>query len=131
MEKQPLVVLLGESLLMDGLAVSLAGRQTLGMLRIDTNVVENKGCLESLKPDLVLFELDHPWAPDILSLLSEQPGIWLIGLHLSSNRVIVLNSQQYVTPTMNELCQVVQAEAREKARLSSGGEFTGRNGTWR
>jgi hypothetical protein len=60
------------------------------------------------------------WAPDILSLLSEQPGIWLIGLHLSSSRVIVLNSYQHMTPTMNDLCQVVQAEAFEKACASNG-----------
>jgi hypothetical protein len=120
MEELPLVVLLGESLLMDGLAVSLAGRPTLGMIRIDTDIVDDRKCLEFLKPDLILFELDHPWAPDILSLLSEQPGIWLIGLHLSSSRAIVLNSHQHMTQTMNDLYQVVQAKVFEKACASNG-----------
>jgi hypothetical protein len=120
MEEQPLVVLLGESLLMDGLAASLAGRQTLGTIRIDTDVVRSRGCLEALKPDLILFEMDHPWALDVFSLLGEQPGVWLIGLHMSSSRVIVLNNHQHMTPTMNELCQVVQAKALEKACASNG-----------
>ena len=75
MEERPLVVLLGESLLMDGLAASLAGRQTLAMIRIDTDVVRDRGCLEALKPDLILFELDHLWALDVYSLLRKQPKL--------------------------------------------------------
>ena len=129
MEKRPLVVLLGDSLLMDGVAVSLAGRKSWGMVRLDIDVLDIGECLESLNPDLIVFELDSPWSPPILSLITEQPGILLIGLDLSRSRAIVLNSHHHLTQTMNDLCQLVQAQANEKAGSSKGGGFIVRNGT--
>ena len=133
MEKRPLVVLLGDSLLMDGVAVSLADRQLWGMIRLDIDALDIGECIgecmESLNADLIVFELDSPWSSSILSLIKEQPGILLIGLDLSRSRAIVLNSHQHLTQSMNDLCQVVQAEANEKARTLKGGGFTGRNGT--
>ena len=129
MEKRPLVVLLGDSLLMDGVALSLASQQLWGMIRLDIDVLDSGECLESLNPDLIVFELDSPWSSSILSLIKEQPDILLVGLDLSHSRAIVLNSHQHLTQTMNDLCQVVQAEANKKARSSKGGGFTGRNAT--
>jgi hypothetical protein len=129
METRPLVVLLGDSLLMDGIAISLAGNQLLEMTRLDAHVSDVRQRLHTLKPDLVIFELDTPRLPCILSLLQEQPGILLIGLDLACSRAIVLNSHQHLTPTLNELCRVVQAEAGQKACLSKGGGFIGRNET--
>jgi hypothetical protein len=72
MEQRPLVVLLGESLLMDGVAVSLAGKGMLGTIRMDSDVVDIRECLETLQPDLVIFELDTPQSSHVLSLLREQ-----------------------------------------------------------
>lgn len=124
MEQRPLVVLLGESLLMDGVAVSLADRKMLGTIRMDSDVADIRECLEALQPDLIIFELDAPQSPSILSLLREQPGILLIGLDLACSRAIVLNSRQQMTRTMSELCLMVQAEADQKAHLPKGGAST-------
>lgn len=124
MEQRPLVVLLGESLLMDGVAVSLAGKGMLGTIRMDSDVVDIRECLETLQPDLIIFELDAPQSPSVLSLLREQPGILLIGLDLACSRAIVLNSRQQMTRTMSELCLMVQAEADQKAHLLKGGAST-------
>jgi len=131
METRPLVVLLGDSLLMDGIAISLAGNQLLEMTRLDAHAIDVRECLHTLKPDLVIFELDTPRLPCILSLLWEQPSILLIGLDLACSRAIVLNSHQHLAPTLNELCRVVQAEAGQKACLSKGGGLTECNGTTR
>lgn len=117
MERRPLVVLLGDSLLMDGIAVSLAGRQMPGTIRMDSDVVDVREHLKTLQPDLVIFELGTPTSTAILSLLSQQPGIQLMGLDPACSRVIVLNSQQHSTPTMNELYQVVQAETAKQVDL--------------
>jgi hypothetical protein len=124
MEQRPLVVLLGESLLMDGVAVSLAGKGMLGTIRMDSDVVDIRECLETLQPDLVIFELDTPQSSHVLSLLREQPGILLIGLDLACSRAIVLNSRQQMTRTMSELCLMVQAEADQKAHVPKGGALT-------
>jgi hypothetical protein len=115
METRSLVVLLGDSILMDGIAISLAGNQLLDMTRLDAHAIDVRQRLHSLKPDLVIFELDVSRLPCIPSLLLEQPGILLIGLDLACSRAIVLNSHQHPTSTLNELCRVVQAEAGQKA----------------
>lgn len=122
MEQRPMVVLLGESLLMDGVAASLAGKEMLGTVRMNSHVKDIREHLETLQPDLVIFELDEPESPFLFSLLREQPGILLIGLDLACSRAIVLNSRQQMTRTMSELCLMVQAEAVQKARLPKGGE---------
>jgi len=129
MERRPLVVLLGDSLLMDGIAVSLAGREMPGTIRMDSDVVDIREHLKTLQPDLVIFELGTPTSTAILSLLSQQPGIQLMGLDPACSRVIMLNSQQHPTPTMYELYQVVQAETAKRihspqAHLPKGGEAT-------
>ena len=114
METRSLVVLLA-SVLMDGIAVSLAGNQLLEITCLDAHAIDVRQRLHTLKPDLVIFELENPRLPRILSLLWEQPGILLIGLDLACSRAIVLNSHQHLTPTLNELCLVVQAEAGQQA----------------
>ena len=123
METRPLVVLV-DSVLMDGIAVSLAGNPMLEITCLDAHAIDVGQRLDTLKPDLVIFGLDTPRLSCILSLLWEQPGILLIGLDPACSRAIVLNSHQHLTPTLNELCRVVQAEAGRRACLSKGGGAT-------
>ena len=125
MQKQPLIVLLGDSVLIDGVAAGLAGRQVPEMVRIATFNGDIAERLKALEPDLIVFELDAPRSSSIFSLLRQQPGIMLLGLDLDYNQVIVLNSHQHITSTMNDLYQLVQAEASHHAHLSRGGESTG------
>jgi hypothetical protein len=115
METRPRVVLLGESVLMEGTAINLARSQLLEMTRLDDLAIDVKQRLHTLKPDLVIFELDTPRLLCILSLLWEQPGIPLIGLDLACSRAIVLNCHEHINLTLDELCRVVQAEAGRKA----------------
>jgi hypothetical protein len=124
MEKQPLVVLLGDSVLIDGVAAGLAGKQIPGMVRINTLTSDIVERLKSLEPDLIVFELDAPRSSSIFALLREQPGILLLGLDLDYSQVLVLNSRQHITPTMSDLYQIVQVEASQQAHLSKGGKPT-------
>ncbi|MBN1581990.1 MAG: hypothetical protein JXA89_14895 [Anaerolineae bacterium] len=121
MEKQPLVVLLGDSVLIDGVAAGLVGGQVPDMVRINTLTADIVERLKSLQPDLIVFELDAPRSSSIFALLREQPGILLLGLDLDYSQVLVLNSQQHITQTMSDLYQIVQTQANEQARLSKGG----------
>ena len=125
MKKRPLVVLLGDSLLMDGVAVGLGGRRILGVVRMNTSVADIGERLRSLNPDVIVFELDTPRSPAILALLREQPGTLLLGLDQTCSQVIVLNSQQHTTRTMKELCQLVQTEVGHKAHSRIEGELIG------
>jgi hypothetical protein len=124
MIKRPLVVLLGDSVLIDGVAVSLEGCQELGVARLDTPVIDIEACIQTLKPDVVVFELDSLYSLHILSLLTEQPGIQLVGLDLTSSRVLVLNSRQHTTRSMDEFSHVIHTLAGQGALLQKGGHRT-------
>jgi hypothetical protein len=110
MEKRPLILILGDSLLMEGIAVSLAGCPQLSLIGIDYSEFDVWQKIDSLNPDAILFELEIPQSPLIFWLLKERPGILLLGLDLSRSRVIVLNSRQHCSKTMHDLCQIVEAE---------------------
>jgi len=107
---------------MDGIAISLAGREMPGTFRRNSGVIDIKECLGTLQPDLVIFEMGALQSPAILSLLSERPGIQLIGLDPACSKVILLNSQQCSAPNMDALCALVQTEAGQNALLPKGGD---------
>jgi chemotaxis response regulator CheB len=119
MEKRPLVLILGDSLLMEGIAASLTGCPQLSLICIDYSEFEIWQKADSLNPDVILFEMETPHSPFILSLLEERPGILLLGLDLSSSRVIVLNSRQHYSETMHDLWQIVEAEIGAVERPST------------
>ena len=115
---QPLVVVLGDSLLMEGAAVSLADCRQMSLVRIDSNLSDIWQQINDLNPDVIVFELEIPHSPIVLSLLKERPGILLLGLDLECNRVLVLNSRQHFTQTMHDLCQIIEAETDAAVRLT-------------
>lgn len=118
MTNRPRVVVLGDSLLVEGVAVSLAKCQQFSLIRIDPAIFDNWQRINFLDPDVIVFELDKPQSSFLLSLLKERPGIMLIGLDVDFNRVIVLNSRQQFTRTVRDLCQIVEAEVGDQLQLS-------------
>jgi hypothetical protein len=110
MDERPLIVLLGDSLLMDGVAMSLADGRRLGVVQMDASITDIGERLRSLKPELILFELDSPGTPAVFSLLREEPDTLLLGLDRDSSHVIVLNGSRHPTRSMQELGQLVQLQ---------------------
>jgi hypothetical protein len=96
-EEQRTAALYGSSLFMAGLEASLKAIRGLVVVRIDTT-----------RPDAVIFDLDAPHAQFVVSFLSEHPGLPLVGLGLTSDRVVVLSSQQYTAQTTRDLARVIQ-----------------------
>jgi len=121
MNKPMLVVLVGESLLLTGIALSFVNKQISGVIRIEADVIGLKKRLDFLKPDLIVFDLDMPDMSLIFWLLTECPGIQLIGIESDRNRTIVLNSQQQHTQTMNDLFQLMQVVTGQKGSPVKGG----------
>lgn len=113
MEQQTVVALLGDSMMMDGIAVSLTKYETITPIRLDPATTNLKDCLQTIAPDLIIFELGTIWFHAILSLLSERPGLLLVGMDLECSRVIIMNSHQYQTKSIEELTQLFQDEGRE------------------
>ncbi len=125
MGREPRIVLLGDSVLMDSVAESLAVRQVPGVLRTACTSIGDQ--FEFLKPDLILFELGRPYSARVIALLQRRPGLVMIGLDLNSSRAIVLGGYQRVIDNMEDLYQVVQAEIRRQESRPWGGEWDGTN----
>jgi hypothetical protein len=121
MPKPPLVVLLGDSLLIEGVAFSLTNRPMMNVIQIDPALLQMRDCWKCLEPDLIVFELGAPWSEELLTLLNEQPHIQLAGLDPSNCRLVVMTSHQYRTQTMQELLQVVEDQTKEQNAFPEGG----------
>jgi hypothetical protein len=113
MENRYMVVLFGSSLLMDTVEASLE-KHELGLLRMHTSVTNLKERLQALSPDLIIFDLDVPLSEVIISLLIDQPGTPLLGLDVTSSRVVVLSSRQHKVMTANELAHVILAHTNHR-----------------
>jgi DNA-binding NarL/FixJ family response regulator len=116
MENNRLVVLFGDSLLMDGVEASLRASESLSVMRILDMGVDLSEHLHSLQPDVVLFDWDTPQAQLIVSVLRDQPGVTLLGLDVHSRKVIIVSSHQYTPLSASELVQVIQSQPFHKVR---------------
>jgi len=116
MENRRIVVLVGDSLLMDTVEASLGENQEFGVMRIYTTVTNIADRLKSLYPDAIIFDWDTPHSEFVLSLLKNQPGIPLLGLDVTCSKATALFSEQHLTLTINDLARVVKTHTSGKTR---------------
>ena len=109
MKERRTVALLGDSLLMDAVEAGLSDKQEFGVARFYTPIGGEER-LSSLNPDLLIFDLDTPDPGFIVRLLRDQPGVPLLGLELSSSKVIAISSQQQTPLTADELAQMIRRQ---------------------
>ena len=124
MEKEPIIVLLGHSVLIDGVAVGLERQQNMRVCRIDDPGEDIEERLRSIMPELVIFELEVSGSSSLMNLLKDRTGISLLGLDQHCSQVMVLNSYPKTTCTMSELIETIQSIVRESASPSKGGNLT-------
>jgi hypothetical protein len=121
---QPLVVVLGGSLLVDGVAIGLEKAQINNIIRVDPNIADTRPYLQSLQPDLIILELNDPRIESTLHLLKANPDISLLGINDSHSRALVLKTQEYTINTMQDFHELLQQVLHQKSRLFKGGGFT-------
>jgi hypothetical protein len=110
MKRQRRVVLVGESLLMDAVETSLRAMQGLHVMRTRATAGDVGERLRMLRPDLVIFDWDAPHSQFVLPFIREQPDIPLLALDIHCSKVITLSGQQFSTPSMNALTQVIDRQ---------------------
>jgi CheY-like chemotaxis protein len=127
MEKGRLIVLFGDSLLMDTVEASLEGIQDLGVMRIHTGVAEVEERIKSLRPDLVILDLNTPQSSSILPFLRDIPDIPLLGLDVTCSKVMALSCQQYVALTADDLADVIRMKAIKETEKIAPDDPTSNN----
>lgn len=114
MDDRQLVVLYGDTLLIDGVAACLARKHELDVIRVNAALANVGQHLQSIAPDLVIFDVDTP-VPElsklIIPLLQRQPDVPFIGLDSENSEVISLCGQPRAIFSTRELVDVIQAQA--------------------
>lgn len=121
MDKLPLVVLLGDSLAMEGIAFELMNSLLINVVRIDPSLLKCRDCWKCLEPGLILFELGAPGSETLLALLNEQPNTQLAGLDLLNCRLVVMTGHQHITQSMQDLLRVIEKRIGQTTGLLEGG----------
>lgn len=125
MENQFSVVVLGDSLLLDSVAGNLRDELSLSVIRVDASCINNRECLKSIQPDLIVFEWDAPRPCSILALLREQPGVPLLGIDTSCSQVVEITGGLHPVQNMTELCQVARNSLAEQNNKKEALEHIG------
>ena len=112
MRNQPLVLLLGESILMEGVAASLAKSQLICMRHQVSVDLDLGGYIRHTQPDMIIFELGSASIEAMLSGLCQYTNILILGLDLDCQRAVVLISKQLPVQSMNDLGRLLERETR-------------------
>ena len=113
MDERQLIVLYGDTLLIDGVEACLAGKHELDVIRVNATLANVGQRLQAIAPDLVIFDVGTP-VPElsklIVPLLQKQPGIPFIGLDADNSEVISLCTTQYPSFSTKDLVDVIQTQ---------------------
>ena len=110
MRYQPQVVLLGESVFMDSVAESLMERKSSHVVRISSNIQKARELVNSLNPDLIVYELNAQNTDPIFSVIREQADTLHLAIDLSCKQIILLDCQRKPAESMQDLCELVLQE---------------------
>ena len=108
MDQKRIVVLYGDSLFMDAVETSLDQFKELGLVRIYTSVTDVGKRLQSLGPDLVIFDINTSPTQFIIPFLKNQPDTPLLGLDITSNKIMVICSQSHIVHSTSDLSWVIK-----------------------
>lgn len=108
MNERSVVVLFGDSLRLDSLAVCLRHESGLDVVRLDSvNPYDNELC-----PDMVLFDLDAADALSVFTRFRSKPVPALVGLSLTEHKAVLFTGQPRMVGVAIELGQVIGGNTR-------------------
>ena len=110
MAYQPQVLLLGESVFMDSVAESLLERKSSNVVRVSSKAHKAKELVNSLNPDLIVYELNAQNNDPIFAIIREQADTLHLAIDLNYKQVILLDCQRKPAESMQELCELVSQE---------------------
>ena len=110
MINQSHILLLGDSMFMDGVAESLLKRRSSTVVRSSSSTQEVKEFVNSLNPEMIVYELSEQNANPIFTIIREQVDTFHLAIDLNSKQIITLHCQRKPTGSMQELCEFIGQE---------------------
>ena len=111
------VILLGNSILIAGIAANLADYPDLELVRLDTCCAESAAVLASQPAPVVFYDMSMELPACYASLLRQVPNVTLIGLHPNCEYAWVLSGGRAPALSMQDLADVIRANHFPAARL--------------
>ena len=124
MDDAPHVLLLGNSIFMDGIAESLLGHQQSVVTRINTGIEALDQYLSSINPDLIIYELGDSTGHPIFALVNEQADVSHLAIDLKNKLVFLYHCKCEPTGSMQDLCDFVSDEISSKSKKKKELEST-------
>ncbi|MDD3827714.1 MAG: hypothetical protein PHY79_17245 [Anaerolineae bacterium] len=109
---QELVILFGDALFIQSVEACLHGTGEIGVIGIYGSVVDAPQRLKSLRPDLVVMDLNGDNCRLAVSLLREQPGVSILCVDQERQEAIVVCGHHYSTPTAEDLTEIIRRHAK-------------------
>jgi hypothetical protein len=91
-EKRMRVVVCGNSINLAGIATSLKTDATLEVIWINPHAPNTRQSLNELNPSVITFDLNDTNPGLDIILLRDSPGLQLIGVDPSSDKLLILSS---------------------------------------
>jgi DNA-binding NarL/FixJ family response regulator len=104
------LALCGESLLIEGIKVSLQDREGVEIVLLDTSRPGVVQVLDKLSPDVILFDLTPSQLNYVFTFLQAHTDVVLIGLDLNRDLALILSGEWRRLPTVADLIQVIEAQ---------------------
>jgi hypothetical protein len=95
---------------MAGIAASLKTDATLEVIWINPHAPNARQSLNELNPSVIAFDLSDTNPGLDIILLRDRPGLQLIGVDPSSDKLLVLSSHAPQAHCMADLIKVIQQE---------------------
>ncbi len=117
MSGQQTIALVGDSILIAGVAISLGRTPGVQVIHIDPDMEGLHERLSDIQPKLIVAETDSRWAHRLLEYLLQQPNLQFAGIDNVNGCLILVSSRHYATPSLDALVHtVIEPLIREVAR---------------
>jgi hypothetical protein len=101
------IFLYGNSVILGSIGASLRRCSQFDVTMLATPLQEALS-FDTLKPDILLFDLEAPYAEDVFFLMKTNPALLLIGISPGTNIVQVWRSQQMHEISMQDLIELIK-----------------------
>lgn len=122
-EKNRIVVLYGNSLLISSIAASLESQPRLRVHQINAPGADLARHLESLSPDVLVFDMTTAKPDDAVTLLSQHPRLSLVGIDPDSRQMLLWSGRHVRALTVQDLVQAINALPGSTGRLERLRQF--------
>lgn len=107
MEQAIRVSIIGESVLVEGIVVSLEGSTQVNIQRIQIDNQDALQLIAGFNPEVIIFPLGCSDVETILSQVRMKPDVRLIGVDIECNQVLVMDNQLHRSLSLEALQQLI------------------------